>query len=561
MAPSSRTQTGREEATESPGDILRRASGVEGSREALQRIANLVPESPAAILGDNLPLQPDEQKELAAPAFTALDAHHVDATILFRDAAKALGVDAATPAERAKLAFAWTMRQVRVREAPEPLLPPAFVLRRGWGTSAERATVFLALLSQLKLNGVLVARTGDKGQPDVWAVGVLVDNALQLFDSRLGLPLPGEKPGTIATLAELRADPATVLGRLKVGEKPAYDVTPEQAKQSELKIACPLSALASRFVSLEKLLPADGPSLAIDLPALQDRLRKVSAGATVTVWGDACRAQRQFLPLPEGGSDAAWRRQREANQTIFPPGGPPRVVQAMIETLGPANELGLQMQLAFRKPFITLTLDAGSPRELVLRGRYEEAASRLVEMRKSLLQQQKRLMAMPDAETHVAGWFSNQVKPAYVDLVRSERGSPADREAATQRLFQAMKHGSGPLGVLTEGAVANSLLPRVDYLLAQAKHEQAERAAHRKTANSADAWRDAAFLWGRYTDEHANQPAAASARRMLARCKCQLGETDAAVALLAEQTEQLPVTEKMARAYLARQVKARGTSD
>ena len=129
---------------------------------------------------------------------------------------------------RAELAFAWAVRQVRVQPPfPETTgnepIPPGFALRRGWGSELERALVFLAVLEQFgleddsasALHGALVYCPGADKKQRLWACGVAVGNkpnALYLFDPRLGLPVPDSKGKGIATLEMARSDVA-VLGQ------------------------------------------------------------------------------------------------------------------------------------------------------------------------------------------------------------------------------------------------------------------------------------------------------------------------------------------------------------
>src|SRR5262249_40598123 len=155
--------------------------------------------------------------------------------------------------DRARLAFAWAVRQVRLwppaeRDAARLLphgdravvVPPHLVLRRGWGSAAERALVFLGLLHQLGIDGCLGCLPGAReGPASPWACGARAGDGLLLFDPCLGLPLPGRKPGEVATLAEVRAHPE-LLKALAPEEKQhpdakqwAYDVTAEQVAKAE----------------------------------------------------------------------------------------------------------------------------------------------------------------------------------------------------------------------------------------------------------------------------------------------------------------------------------------
>ena len=92
------------------------------------------------MLRGQMGLKEDDLAEVASPTFTPLDAHHLESCFLLRDAARSLelatpggrgGKVKQTPLDRAELAFAWVVRQVRL-QAPPPgstaPAPPAFVL-------------------------------------------------------------------------------------------------------------------------------------------------------------------------------------------------------------------------------------------------------------------------------------------------------------------------------------------------------------------------------------------------------------------------------------------------
>src|SRR5262249_53770538 len=199
-------------------------------------------------------LNKDELAEVSSPTYTPLDAHHLEACFLLRDAARTLELGAVTgggkaarqtPLDRAVAGFAWVVRQGprppphRQPTSPGPA-PPAPVLRRGQGSPLERALVFLALLERFGLDedaaaglqGCLVLRPGgEKGEPRLWACGVAVGaapDALYLFDPRLGLPIPGPGGKGAAPLAQAASHPS-VPGHPR-GGKGASAAAPQQPR-------------------------------------------------------------------------------------------------------------------------------------------------------------------------------------------------------------------------------------------------------------------------------------------------------------------------------------------
>ncbi len=74
------------------------------------------------------------------------------------------------------------------------------------GDYIEKAKLFMLLCHQANIPTVMFG-TGEDVKP--WAVGALVGEDWFLFDTRLGLPLPGAN-GKVATLAEVQADTSLV---------------------------------------------------------------------------------------------------------------------------------------------------------------------------------------------------------------------------------------------------------------------------------------------------------------------------------------------------------------
>ena len=98
--------------------------------------------------------------------------------------------------------------------------------------------------------------------------GALIGKDIYLFDARLGIPLPGPKGEGIATLAQVRAQPA-VLQQLGLDAKNPYDVSQDQAQRAEVHVACALSALAPRMRFLQDQLAAtEKVRLGVDPAAL-----------------------------------------------------------------------------------------------------------------------------------------------------------------------------------------------------------------------------------------------------------------------------------------------------
>ena len=515
-------------------DALDQINVAVANRPADQRPAALDP-ARRERLQKQFGVSDDDMNEVAAESYTLLDGWRLDEAFLLRDAAThALEPDdeggdlpAAAPLDRAKAAFSWAVREVRLAEPTDAgVVPPQFVLRRGSGTALERGLVFLDLLEQLgagdegsqadkvgatpPLRGCLVfCPDKQDGPARFWACGVVVGDGpdVYLFDPRLGLPLPGEGGKGVATLSGVCQRPA-LLEQLNAGPDHKYDVTAEQARAAELDLVCSLSELAPRMKFLEeKVLPPVRVRLArdpeADLKALEGAAAKTQgAKPAVKVWADGATVLRRFLPPDEGGVDpiqpffisnlrgyadhapderpVQMQRYELFKLQLTPWDAMPRLFRNL--NLFPYNVgLGQRVREGFALTFRRLTIDPQGPRDRVLRGDYDAAAGDLVSQSARLRQyQESRADAgtPEELEKQTAEW-AEKAGHAYADQLRAqEKGSPAQQGAAAKEVEEAWKN-AGPVIALLQGAAAGPGQAEATYQLGLCKHEKAEQAQTR----------------------------------------------------------------------------------
>lgn len=624
VAPPSRASRAVDDTVSSVTEMLRQGIDAEGWRNYVQQLNRYLAgdrevkprylrEAEKELLANHFGLDPSELSEVDSLTFTPLDAHYLDLAFVLRDTIAGLGLDGLEPLDQARKGFDWVMRQVRLEPSDSIAVPPLPVLRRGWGTARERDLVFLALLDQLGIDGCMIALPGDQpGQLRDWVPGALIQKDIYLFDSRLGLPLPGADPKGLATLAQLR-NGLDLRQILQVQEKSPYDVSPESARHAEVRVAYNLSSLAPRMEYLQNFLAASEKiNLWVDPVARFQRFQAVAG--TVGVWnpatdvGNPLRVLRAFLPPEEGGIAKQPFRELVEGQVIpwqdFPKkqlgllGEPerllkmqfaipfvyfsmkPRMTSEMLVDWLPGLSEPSADKRGTRKPPANL-LGRPLPRYLTLHGRYEDAASLLVPIHDEL-KNQKMLPLTPKLEAMVRQW-SGRAIAAYSNLFEAEdaakRGKPAASTSsvpeAKERVNQLWGESAAVMALLHKAA-AEPMLDRVDYLLALCKHEQAERLQIRQeqaqrhnkplsgndTREIRDAWKSASSWWGSYLDEHGSSPAAPAARRLRAQALQMLGQREAAVALLENLSgisddPDGQSLEKTARLYLAKQLKTR----
>ena len=138
---------------------------------------------------------------------------------------------------------------------------PGEILLAGRASPAQRAWIFLELLRQAGLNGVMLA-TGTAAQDNLrpWIPAVLVGGEAYLFEPSYGMPIPGTGGKGVATARVAASDPA-VLARLSVADRP-YPVGAADIAGLSVLVSADPASLSRRMHRLEAQMVG---SRAIDL--------------------------------------------------------------------------------------------------------------------------------------------------------------------------------------------------------------------------------------------------------------------------------------------------------
>jgi hypothetical protein len=274
-----------------------------------------------------LDLSRDEVDSLRESSYTMLDAHHVAWCNQMRSIATMLRAHKLPPLKRAEVAFSWVNRYISLNTNAPENVPSPFVLKQGHGTANQRALIFLALLRQMDLTGCLIT-IPDSGQEKLWIPGVLIEDAtspnIYLFDTRLGMPLPGPRGKGVATLDELRNNPDS-LKRFSAGSF-TYDVPADQIAKAKLYLVCPLPSLSPRMGYLEGVLKKRGPVRLAWSPNKTKQHLEDAFGETIHFWTDPraetgglspIRGLVRFLPPTEGGRGSPLEFQSYQSRLIY----------------------------------------------------------------------------------------------------------------------------------------------------------------------------------------------------------------------------------------------------
>jgi hypothetical protein len=189
-------------------------------------------------------------KNLENPAFLMPDARHMEDCMLYHSVATRIGGPGGDDLSRVRQVFRWIVEQIQL-VPPGSLAAPGLgqayarpydVLMRGMATEsegywAERGWLFMVLCRQLGVDVGLLTYTPQEGKDAViWTCAALIDGKLYLFDTRIGLEIPGPgDAGGVATLDEALGDPS-VLGRLDLPGQSPYGTTRTALLDSKSKI-------------------------------------------------------------------------------------------------------------------------------------------------------------------------------------------------------------------------------------------------------------------------------------------------------------------------------------
>jgi tetratricopeptide (TPR) repeat protein len=213
-----------------------------------------LPDATRAYLEEQLAETSFRASDFETRAFEQKDARHIEDCLLYHNiAARVAGPGSML--DRVNRLFEWTVYNVQL-VPPEGPMPEALVAQginpvparpydviiRGFGSEipgdlwADRSWTFMALCRQI---GVDVAMLGypvaDAEEPYYWTCAALIDGTPYLFDTRIGMAIPGPDGPGIATLEQAATEPI-VLDRLDL-PAPAIPYATEAAALGTVRVS------------------------------------------------------------------------------------------------------------------------------------------------------------------------------------------------------------------------------------------------------------------------------------------------------------------------------------
>jgi hypothetical protein len=177
------------------------------------------------------------------------------------DIAGAARGDAADDLTIARRLFDWTVRSLALVGDP-PMVPseatpgtrwylPGEILLTGRASAAQRSWMFVELLRQAGIDGVMLATDGgEAGSRRPWIPAAIIEGEAYLFEPTYGMAVPGRGGEGVATARQAAADPA-ILEALSLPDRPYPVKAADIGSLAVLAVADPRS-LARRMTALDK---------------------------------------------------------------------------------------------------------------------------------------------------------------------------------------------------------------------------------------------------------------------------------------------------------------------
>ena len=219
--------------------------------------------------------------------------------------------------ETATQLFQWTVRWFAAVSDP-PMVPseavpgsrwffPGEIMLAGRGSPAQRAWIFLELLRQAGIDGVMLATRGDGagGPPRPWLPAAVIGGEAYLFEPSYGMPIPGPGGEGVATARQAAVDPS-ILASLSLPDRP-YPVQAGDMQGLVVLVAADAWSLSPRMSRLEQELgPQQVVHVAVDATAVAERAvaampseQSVERGLWSFPWETLARRPLAAAPLAE----------------------------------------------------------------------------------------------------------------------------------------------------------------------------------------------------------------------------------------------------------------------
>lgn len=309
---------------------------------------------------DLLKSQPKEWLEqVALVPFVERDAVFLRDSLWVGQMAKLGAGDAKSNLDVIVNLFEYVVRNVDLIPSDSRDIPlgPFDVMMLGRGTVKDRAWLFAELLRQRSIDTVILTprrAQRDTNEADLLLVGVLLEKDILLFDSQLGMPLPGDVaapksavPRLPMTLRQAIGD-SELLTTIASDSEGRFSWTAPMLAGSQVELICQTQQLSSRMRFLQQGLAGEQSTIVSDpLEDVGDEpgLWKRVAQHPAATWSEDDVAIWSFPETTRGASALLTTEQMREWATLSMSLAAP---QRLMYVKG--DEVSRTMQLGFTKP-------------------------------------------------------------------------------------------------------------------------------------------------------------------------------------------------------------------
>ena len=233
-------------------------------------------------------LTPEQFQQLKSEQFDRPDSLHLEACFLRRDVVKHVTAGIRDDLGKIQALFDWVIRNIQIvgtDEAPPVPLTTGVTLILGRGTAEERAWTFMELLRQIEIESVMLAHVKRDLKENKFVFtpllpAVWLDDSLYLFDTTLGLPVPGPNGEGVATLSQVQANPE-LLFQLDLDVERPYRIRPDHLNTIVLLLESTPDYWSPRMRFLQERLSGDNRAvLWSDFSKVYARFRQATSEKT-----------------------------------------------------------------------------------------------------------------------------------------------------------------------------------------------------------------------------------------------------------------------------------------
>lgn len=484
-------------------------------------------------------LTPAEASEVAQSNFTSTDGWYLSECLLIRAGVKSLRLESKPPLEQARLSFDWVCRLIYIDDRVGQPVNPWLTFQLGWANPVSRAYAVLAAWQQLGLDGCIVGPPSLKdtdsvksddsapGSPPVYApvraCGVRIGKDIYLFNPTTGRPYPGADGKGVLTLADARAK-----AELVAGQKPA-----DEAKDWRPFLCPQFAALSMRIRWLEKYNPGNlGVKLHTDVRERLAGFKNDVPEVPCEVWnptGDSSSLTRilRRITIEETNVKSEFALRDICKAKSLPIG---HIPLADLKEAGLTGDAMGYVLHVFALPFDSLRYAPNTPRDLMIRGQFQQANQSLDVTKQAVDNARTRIQNDRTVQKEFQRW-AEEFRKRFFDVNLARDRNPAAVPAAMKALddWQNIPTNRDIERAFVLGSAARPLAAEVAFLMAGCAHERAERTQSDNPATAAANWKNAAEWWNRFLDAsiQAGSPFPARephARALLARCQQNAGK-------------------------------------